>query len=390
MHMTKFLASRTALLGAFAGLIVSATTAQIAWAAPPTIETSAREAVMIDVATGTVLLAKNADQRTPPSSMSKLMTVYMVFDKLKRGDLQMSDELPVSPKAWRMQGSKMFVMVNSQVKVEDLLRGVIIQSGNDATVVLAEGLAGSEEAFAEQMTRKAKELGMTGSQFKNASGWPEDGHYMTVRDIATLSQHIIKDFPQYYPIYREKEFTYNKIKQGNRNPLLYDQTGADGLKTGHTEAAGYGLAASVERNGRRLILVVNGLGSMQNRADETRRLMEWGFREFENYKPFRAGETVAEADVWLGSQKTVPLIVDQDVVATLPRRVRDNAKITLRYNGPLAAPIARGATVGKITIESPDAETIEVPVKAAATVDRLGFMGRMSAAVSYLLWGTAG
>jgi len=390
MHMTKFLASRTALLGAFAGLLVATTAAQIAWAAPPTIETSAREAVMIDVATGTLLLAKNADQRTPPSSMSKLMTVYMVFDKLKRGDLQMSDELPVSPKAWRMQGSKMFVMVNSQVKVEDLLRGVIIQSGNDATVVLAEGLAGTEEAFAEQMTRKAKELGMTGSQFKNASGWPEDGHYMTVRDIATLSQHIIKDFPQYYPIYREKEFTYNKIKQGNRNPLLYDQTGADGLKTGHTEAAGYGLAASVERNGRRLILVVNGLGSMQNRADETRRLMEWGFREFENYKPFRAGETVAEADVWLGSQKTVPLIVDQDVVATLPRRVRDNAKITLRYNGPLAAPIARGATVGKITIESPDAETIEVPVKAAATVDRLGFMGRMSAAVSYLLWGTAG
>lgn len=388
--MTKFLASRTVLLGAFAGLLVATTAPQIAWAAPPTIETSAREAVMIDVTTGAVLLAKNADQRTPPSSMSKLMTVYMVFDKLKRGDLQMSDELPVSPKAWRMQGSKMFVMVNSQVKVEDLLRGVIIQSGNDATVVLAEGLAGTEEAFAEQMTRKAKELGMMGSQFKNASGWPEDGHYMTVRDIATLVQHIIKDFPEYYPIYREKEFTYNKIKQGNRNPLLYDQTGADGLKTGHTEAAGYGLAASVERNGRRLILVVNGLGSMQNRADETRRLMEWGFREFENYKPFRAGETVAEADVWLGSQKTVPLIVDQDVVATLPRRVRDNAKITLKYNGPLAAPIARGATVGKITIESPDSETIEVPVKAAASVERLGFMGRMSAALSYLLWGTAG
>ncbi len=388
--MTKLLASRTVLLGAFAGLLVATMAPQIAWAAPPTIETSAREAVMIDVVTGAVLLAKNADQRTPPSSMSKLMTVYMVFDKLKRGDLQMSDELPVSPKAWRMQGSKMFVMVNSQVKVEDLLRGVIIQSGNDATVVLAEGLAGTEEAFAEQMTRKAKELGMTGSQFKNASGWPEDGHYMTVRDIATLGQHIIKDFPEYYPIYREKEFTYNKIKQGNRNPLLYDQTGADGLKTGHTEAAGYGLAASVERNGRRLILVVNGLGSMQNRADETRRLMEWGFREFENYKPFRAGETVAEADVWLGSQKTVPLIVDQDVVATLPRRVRDNAKITLKYNGPLAAPIARGATVGKITIESPDAETIEVPVKAAASVERLGFMGRMSAALSYLLWGTAG
>ena len=204
--------ARHVLLGALAGLLLATS----AIAAPPTIETSAREAVMIDVATGAVLLAKNADQRTPPSSMSKLMTIYMVFDKLKRGDLQMSDELPVSPKAWRMQGSKMFVMVNSQVKVEDLIRGVIIQSGNDATVVLAEGLAGSEEAFGEQMTRKAKELGMTGSQFRNASGWPEEGHYMTVRDVATLGQHLIKDFPEYYPIYREKEFTYNKIKQGNR------------------------------------------------------------------------------------------------------------------------------------------------------------------------------
>ncbi len=384
-HAPHVLVSRTAVF-ALAGLLLSGA----ALAAPPSIDTAAREAILIDYDTGAVLLAKNADQRTPPSSMSKLMTAYMVFDKLKKGDIKFEDMLPVSPKAWRTQGSKMFVAVNSQVSIDDLIHGVIIQSGNDATVVLAEGLAGSEEAFAEQMTRKGKELGLSNSQFRNASGLPEDGHYMTVRDISTLGRHIIHDFPEYYKIYSQKEFTYNKIKQGNRNPLLYDATGADGLKTGHTDAAGYGLAASVKRGDRRLILVVNGLGSMQNRADETRRLMEFGFREFENYKPFRAGETVAEADVWLGSQKTVPLIVDQDVVATLPRRVRDNAKITLKYNGPLAAPIARGATVGKITIESPDAETIEVPVKAAASVDRLGFMGRMSAALTYLLWGTAG
>lgn len=385
--MSKFsIRSRNLVLGAFAGLLLAST----AYAAPPTIDTAAREAILIDYDTGAVLLAKNADQRTPPSSMSKLMTAYMVFDKLKKGDIKFDDMLPVSPKAWRTQGSKMFVAVNSQVSIDDLIHGVIIQSGNDATVVLAEGLAGSEEAFAEQMTRKGKELGLTSSQFRNASGLPEDGHYMTVRDISTLGRHIIHDFPEYYKIYSQKEFTYNKIKQGNRNPLLYDSTGADGLKTGHTDAAGYGLAASVKRGDRRLILVVNGLGSMQNRADETRRLMEFGFREFENYKPFRAGETVAEADVWLGSQKTVPLIVDQDVIATLPRRVRDNAKITLKYNGPLAAPIKRGDTVGNITIESPDAETITVPVKAAASVDRLGFAGRMSAALSYLLWGTAG
>lgn len=383
--------SRNILLGAFAGLLLTSTAApRLAWAAPPTIDTAAREAILLDYDTGAVLLAKNADQRTPPSSMSKLMTAYMVFDKLKKGDVNFSDMLPVSPKAWRTQGSKMFVAVNSQVSIDDLLHGVIIQSGNDATVVLAEGLAGSEEAFAEQMTRKAKELGMNSSQFRNASGLPEEGHYMTVRDIATLGRHIIHDFPEYYKIYSQKEFTYNKIKQGNRNPLLYDSTGADGLKTGHTDAAGYGLAASVKRGERRLILVVNGLGSMQNRADETRRLIEFGFREFENYKPFRSGETVAEADVWLGSQKTVPLVVDQDVLLTLPRRARDNAKITLKYNGPLAAPIKRGDTVGQITIESPDAATVTVPVKAAASVERLGFMGRMSAALSYLIWGTAG
>ncbi len=383
--MTKI--SRNMLLGAFAGLLLASSAA---YAAPPTIDTAAREAILVDYDTGAVLLAKNADQRTPPSSMSKLMTAYMVFDKLKKGDINFSDMLPVSPKAWRTQGSKMFVAVNSQVSIDDLLHGVIIQSGNDATVVLAEGLAGSEEAFGEQMTRKAKELGMNNSQFRNASGLPEEGHYMTVRDIATLGRHIIHDFPEYYKIYSQKEFTYNKIKQGNRNPLLYDSTGADGLKTGHTDAAGYGLAASVKRGDRRLILVVNGLGSMQNRADETRRLIEFGFREFENYKPFRSGETVAEADVWLGSQKTVPLVVDQDVLLTLPRRARDNAKITLKYNGPLAAPIKRGDTVGQITIESPDAATVTVPVKAAASVDRLGFMGRMSAALSYLIWGTAG
>lgn len=356
-------------------------------AAPPTIETAAQEAILLDYDTGKVLLEKNADARTPPSSMSKLMTVYMVFERIQKGDLKLTDELPVSPRAWKMGGSKMFVMVNTKVSIDDLLHGVIIQSGNDATVVLAEGLAGSEESFAEQMTQKGKEIGLTGSQFKNASGWPEEGHYMTARDIATLAAHTIRDHPKYYQIYKQKEFTYNKIKQGNRNPLLYDSTGADGLKTGHTEAAGYGLAASVERNGRRLILVVNGLKSMQQRADETRKLLEFGFREFENYRPFRAGETVAEADVWLGNQAKVPLVVDQDTIVTLPRSARNTAKIVAQYSGPLAAPIVKGATVGQIVIETPDGPPVLIPLKAGASVDRLGLMGRISAAFSYLLWG---
>ncbi len=376
----------------FSALVLAAALAASAGvpavAATPTIETAAREAILIDYETGAVLLEKNADERTPPSSMSKLMTVYMVFDRVQKGDLKLTDELPVSPKAWRMQGSKMFVMVNTKVSVNDLLHGVIIQSGNDATVVLAEGLAGSEEAFAEQMNRKGKEIGLTDSQFKNASGWPEDGHYMTARDIATLAWHTIHDHPEFYTLYKQKEFTYNKIKQGNRNPLLYDATGADGLKTGHTEAAGYGLAASVERNGRRLILVVNGLKSMQQRADETRKLIEFGFREYENYRPFRAGETIAEADVWLGNQAKVPLVIDQDTVLTLPRAARNNAKIVAQYTGPIAAPIAKGATVGHLVIRTDGGKPVEIPLKAGASVERLGLMGRISAAVNYLLWGT--
>ena len=284
-------------------------------------------------------------------------------------------------------GSKMFVMVNSKVSVSDLLHGVIIQSGNDATVVLAEGLAGSEEAFAEQANVMAPKLGLTNSHFMNASGWPEEDHYMTARDIATLAWHTIHDHPDYYTLYKQKDFTYNKIKQGNRNPLLYDSTGADGLKTGHTEIAGYGLVASVERNGRRLILVVNGLKSMQQRADETRKLIEFGYREFENYRPFRAGETVAEADVWLGTQAKVPLVVDQDAVFTLPRSARNNAKLVAQYTGPIAAPIARGDTVGQIVIETPDGKPMQIPLKAGASVERLGLMGRIAAAFNYLLWG---
>lgn len=377
----------TAILAA--ATILSGVAAWSASAAAPTIETNAREAILLDYDTGTVMFEKNADERTPPSSMSKLMTAYIVFDRIQKGDLKLTDELPVSPKAWKMGGSKMFVMVNTKVSISDLLHGVIIQSGNDATVVLAEGLAGSEEAFAEQENAMAEKLGLTNSHFVNASGWPADGHYMTARDIATLAWHTIHDHPEYYKIYAQKDFTYNKIKQGNRNPLVYGSTGADGLKTGHTEIAGYGLVASVERNGRRLILVLNGLNSMQQRADESRKMIEFGFREYENYRPFRAGETVAEADVWLGTQAKVPLVVDQDAVITLPRSARTNAKMVAQYNGPIAAPIARGDTVGQIVIETPDGKPVQIPLKAGASVERLGLMGRIGAAFNHLLWGAS-
>jgi D-alanyl-D-alanine carboxypeptidase (penicillin-binding protein 5/6) len=352
------------------------------------IETNAKQAIMIDAETGTVLLEKNADQSAPPSSMSKMMTVYMVFERLKEKSLSMDDTFVVSRKAWKRGGSKMFVGVGKSVSVADLLRGVIVQSGNDASIVIAEGLAGDEKSFAVQLNQKAREIGLTNSTFKNASGWPEEGHVMSVRDIATLSQKTIRNFPEYYKIYSEKTFTYNGIRQGNRNPLLYRNVGADGLKTGHTEAAGYGLAASAERDGRRLILVVNGLPSTRARSVESHRLMAWGFREFRNFKLFRKGDTVETAQVWLGEDVAVPLLVDRNVTLTLPRRARRKAKVKVVYTGPIPAPIKKGAVIAHLTITAPDVPTVRIPLKAGKGVERLGLMGRLSASLRFLLWGS--
>ena len=351
------------------------------------LETIAKQAILMDAETSTVLLEKNADEAMPPSSMSKLMTVYMVFERLKSGSLTLDDKLPVSKKAWRKGGSKMYVLVGKSVSVEDLLRGIIVQSGNDATIVVAEGLSGTEEAFAIEMTKKGQEIGLENSVFTNASGWPEEGHYMTARDIALLAKRTIDDFPDYYHYYAETSFTFSGIRQGNRNPLVYRNMGADGLKTGHTAAGGYGLAVSVERNGRRLILVVNGLESAQSRANESQRLIEWGFREFANFALFRAGDTVDEANVWLGTEAKVPLIVEEDLVLTLPKRARRTAKVKVVYTGPIPAPIPDGAEIAKLVITAPGLDDLVVPLKAGAEVRRLGFLGRISASIQYLLWG---
>jgi D-alanyl-D-alanine carboxypeptidase (penicillin-binding protein 5/6) len=249
----------------------------------------------------------------------------------------------VSEKAWKTGGSKMFVHVGDRVSVEDLLRGVIIQSGNDACVVLAEGLAGSEERFAEQMTARARELGMSKSVFKNATGLPQDGHLMTPRELALLAREIIIRFPQFYRFYSEISFTYNNIKQGNRNPLLYKNTGADGMKTGHTDAAGYGLTASAKRDGRRIIMVVNGLKSMNERSRESERLLDWGFNEFDTYKIFSPGQVVDTAGVWLGVQPSVPLTVSKETYVTLSKRDRPGLKVTAVWDNPIPAPISRSA-----------------------------------------------
>ncbi len=357
-----------------------------AGAAP--IETAAGNAILIDHDTGTVLLEKAADDPVPPASMSKLMTLYMVFDKLKHGEMKLDDTLPVSEKAWRMQGSKMFVHVGDQVRVEDLLRGVIVQSGNEACIVLAEGISGSEEAFAELMEERGREIGLTDSGFRNSTGWPEAGHVMSVRDIATLSRRLIAEFPDFYPLFSEIEFTYNKIKQGNRNPLLYKNMGVDGLKTGHTEEAGYGLSASAMRNGRRLILVVHGLAGVNERSQESERLLEWGFREFDNATIARAGQPIETAPVWLGAVAEVPLTVASDLTVTLPRSARRKLTATVTFEGPLPAPVRKGDTVATLRIEADGLSPMEVPLVAGADVERLGPVGRLAANIRYLFLGS--
>jgi D-alanyl-D-alanine carboxypeptidase (penicillin-binding protein 5/6) len=368
-----------------AGIIVSCI-ASVSSAA--SLDTIARQAVLIDMSTGTTLFEKNAHQHMPTSSMSKIMTMYMVFERIRAGRLSLDDTMPVSQRAWRMQGSKMFTELNAQIKVEDLIKGVIIQSGNDASVVLAEGLAGSEEKFAEEMTKRAHELGMADSNFKNATGWPDENHYSTCYDLALLAQRLIKDFPEYYHYYSQTEFTYHGIKQGNRNPLLYRNMNVDGMKTGHTDTAGYGLTASAERNGRRLVLVVNGLPSMQARADESARILEWGFREFESYALFKKGEPVDQAAVWLGAANTVPLVVEDDLRVTMNRDERRNLKVSVVLEEPVPAPVVKGTKLGKIVMEAPGFSKREVPLVAGQDVERLGFIGRIGAAAMHLVSGS--
>lgn len=380
---------RRPLLAAFVLLVMGAQGAHA-----ESIETSARQAILIDYKTGTVLLEKNADDLMVPSSMTKLMTAFLVFEKLKEGSWKLSDQLPVSETTWRKHvksgGSLMFLPVNSTASVDDLIHGMIIQSGNDACSVLAEAYAGSEEAFGDEMTRRARQIGMKNTNFRNASGLPEPDHLTTARDLSVLARHLINDYPEYFPIYSQREFIFNGIKQGNRNPLLYSVAGADGLKTGHTEAAGYGLVGTVKRGDRRVIMVINGLKSLKERAEESGRLVEWAFREFENYALFKTGDVVADADVWLGTAATVPLVAGDKLEVTMPRKARRDMKVTAVYNGPIAAPIKKGQPVGKLVIAAPGVDTVELPLLAGADVEKLGFMGRMGAALRSILWGSKG
>ena len=353
-------------------------------------DTAAREAILIDFETGSVILDKDADRPAPPASMSKLMTIYMLFERLKEGSITLDDTMSVSEKAWRMGGSKMFVEVNSSVRVEDLIRGIVVQSGNDACIVVAEGISGSEQAFAEAMNERGREIGLTGSSFTNSSGWPDPGHFMSPRDLATLTQRLIVDFPEYFPYFAELDFTYNDIHQGNRNPLLYKDIGADGMKTGHTEEAGYSLTATAERAGRRLILVVTGLDSVRARSSESQRILSWAFRETKNYTLFKAGEEIEAADVWLGVKPRVPLVVDEDLTITLSRDTRKEITVKVVLESPVPAPIVRGTEIATLVISAPDLSPVEIPLKAGADVEQRGIIGRLWSAATYTVFGSFG
>ncbi|HWD58241.1 MAG TPA: D-alanyl-D-alanine carboxypeptidase family protein [Stellaceae bacterium] len=360
-------------------------------ATPPSpgavLDTTARYALIVEADTNTVLFDKNADARMSPASMSKIMTAYVVFSMLKQGRVSLGDELPVSEKAWRLGGSKMFVGIGGRVKVDDLLKGMLIQSGNDACVVLAEGLAGSEDAFVGLMNDKATEIGLKDSHFANVTGLPDPNEWMTARDLVTLAQRMIHDFPEYYHYFSEKSFDFNNIDQGNRNPLLYKDIGADGLKTGHTDESGYSITGSLVRGDRRVILVLSGMASMRDRASESERLAEWAFREFNDYKLFSAGEKVDDAEVWLGQAPKVPLTVGGDFVVTLPRRSRHDMKVTVDYDKPVPAPVKQGDPIGKVTVTAPDMQPIERPLFAGAAVAPIGTIGRMATLAGYLIWG---
>jgi D-alanyl-D-alanine carboxypeptidase (penicillin-binding protein 5/6) len=377
-----------AVLRTLAGLALALVTPALVASTAAAIETTAQEAIVVDYDTGTVLFEKNADDAVHPASMSKLMTLYVLFDRLKQGNVTLDSEFPVSEKAWALnEGSTMFVGIGEKLRVEDLIRGIIVQSGNDACLVVAEGIAGTEEGFAELMNETAVKIGLQDSHFVNSHGLEDPEHLMTVRDLAILAKHLIADFPEYYHYFSELEYEHNGIKQGNRNPLLYRDIGADGLKTGHLTVSGYGLTASAERNGRRVIVVAHGMESMQSRADQGAALIEWAFREFDNYTLAKAGATLEDAPVWYGAEETVPLVVNQDLVATLPRAARKSLEVRAVFDGPIPAPITKGQQVGKLVISAGDITPLEVPVYAGADVERLGMFGRVFATLKHFILG---
>ena len=351
------------------------------------IESIAKTALLIDLSTGEVLLDKNSEEKTYPSSMTKIMTALMAFEKIKDGTLSMDQEFLISKKAWKMGGSKMFIEVDKKVKVSDLLLGVVVQSGNDASIAIAEGISGSEEIFALEMNNLAKKIGLTNSNFINSSGWPNDNHYTTAKDLAKIAEYTLNEHPELYEMYAIAEFTYNGIKQDNRNPLLYSFDGADGFKTGHTQAAGYGLVGSAERGDRRLLLVLNGLETSRSRAQESLRLMDWGFNNFQLVDFYKQGEVVIEATTWLGKQEKVKLSSQQDISVSIPKTHISDMKVEVLVEEPIPTPISINDQVGLVQISYAD-KKLQYPLLASENIEQKGFFSRITSALYYIVLGS--
>ncbi|MBO0902014.1 D-alanyl-D-alanine carboxypeptidase family protein [Jiella sonneratiae] len=360
--------------------------------APPTIETKAREALLVDGETGTILLQKNPDKPFPPASLAKMMTMEVVFEAIDSGQLARDTEFPISVHAWRTGGapsgtSTMFADVKSSVSVENLVRGAIIDSANDACIALAEGMAGSDEAFAETMNRRAEELGLTGSHFVNPTGLPAEGQHVTARDLVTLARHIRTEHPELYKVYAEPDFKWNNIFQRNRNPLLKIDVGADGMETGYTEASGYALLGVTDRGGRVTYLAMSGLATAKERSEEARRLLDWSNDSFELRPLFAEGAVVGAADVFGGETGSVPLVAPKAIAALLPRDADERVSAAIRYDGPLAAPVAAGANVAHLDIMVDGARVLSEPLAAARSVGNGSFSDRAMGAVSELAFG---
>ena len=346
------------------------------------LETTASHMYLVDYDTGTVLAQKAGDEKMYPSSMTKMMTLHLIFDGLKKGSLSLTNQFTVNEKtwvSWNNRGSSMFLPINSQVSLEDLIRGIAIQSGNDACVVAAEGIAGSEDAFAKQMNATAKEIGMTNSNFTDSTGWPNAAHVTTAHDLAVLATSLIRDFPEYYHYLSEREFSFHGIRQFNRNLLLGNPSlHVDGLKTGHTDAAGYGITLSAKEpvTNRRLVLVVNGLNSEAERASEGERLLQWGFTNFTDVLAFVADKpVVTDVKVWGGKERTIALGVASNIKISVPKTGNAAVKASVSYQSPLIAPVAKGSNVGKLTLVYADGTSKDFPLVAAADVAKLSFFG---------------
>jgi D-alanyl-D-alanine carboxypeptidase (penicillin-binding protein 5/6) len=367
-------------------------------AAAPPFDTSARVAFMIDLSSGAVLYAKDADVRMPPASMAKMMTAHLAFNLIKKGEHKMSEMCQVRPETWRRwhgpaAGSTMFLAPGEQVSVEELLHGIVTLSGNDASVVLAECFAGTEPSWASLMNQEAKRLGLANSNFGNSNGWPDNGvTYVTARDLARLAQATIESTPDLYrQFYTQTSFTHGRtlggnqpITQDNRNPLLGSVAGADGLKTGHTDEAGYGFTGSAIQNGRRLIMVVAGLPTYNSRIEESRKFMEWGFHAWKSQPLFRQGQKVGDARVQLGSDNKVALVAPRDLAVTLPAGAAGNIRVRIVYDGPIKAPIAAGQHVADLVVSTPDTPPQTMPLVAQAAVAQAGFFGRIWAGLTSL------